>query len=755
MVASKAIVESPVRSVIRSPVGGLLGNSGTNYLSNTLLTTTAGTDASPVSGNQITIPAGYDSLAVWVGSFTEEEIAYLSISVRVNSTTTILRAINRHWYVIRCAAGDVVSFASQKKTGAAVALANQSVTLSVCPMLQPSTLVSPTAVSGTANCDKAGPPIWSPTGTPHIVQTAENLTFTITSASGRREIFMVEKDGSGALCPYRHIHVPDSQAVTVQMRHREAYLATYDGSTVAIQGPAGCTIGGTSGTYRPAFTAVRTVNVANTSQFDTAMLDAADGDDIVMAAGTYNFSSKPVNSGNYTQAFARNIRIRGSAGDTTSTVITGASFGQGTLIADGKRWVLESLRFDYSGVTVATGLVDLGGRWDIHNFSLVGPAAVGAASLSMRSSNTYTSPIVNYATFGTVENATEDSLDTDQTSGGQSITMHAIGLSVNGNGPNANDQLVTSHNGSIIHSWGCAFSDAANGNQPKFAPDGSSKIFFSYCKALAADITNSDGIAMDSGFPAETALFCNFEALKINAFRHHTTGSRMLQKVATGIRFLQNQITGSFATHQGGIFRASANSSCDATDFRRSSEIWGCLIQSQGANNALNPSAANPSAASVLTIGNVYFLAANPVVAFNLNAHANMAGSLTNIIFDASTSQGSFVLGATGGSWTTENSYYRRTNTPTNWDTRFPSQSWAGITAGTASGNNNGTSAPGVDANYKPTAGGNCDTEGKNPGWVGGLDIYGRPMWLGGSFVRGCVELQEIRVGALLFPSQW
>lgn len=762
-------IHSPVRSPVRTPIHGLTsggGGGGINYLGNTTLTTTAGVDATPTGSNQITIPAGCDALSVYTGDL-DHSYGYVSLVVRINSTDTALITVRESFHVIPCAAGDIVSFASQKKIGENAAATDQSITLSVCPMLKPASLVTPSVVSGTANCDKSGSPVWVPSGTAHVIQTAEGLTFKFVAASGRREFFMREIDGNGALTPVRHIHVPDNTAVTVLMRHRQAYLANYAGATASITGPSGCQIGGTSTAYRPSFTAVRTVNVTTPAELASALTTGtvAEGDDIVLAAGTYTLSNSNhylTNTnfgGSSSSAMGKNIRIRGATGTALDVVITGST--SRIIMYSTNAWIIESIRFNMSGLTIqggGRGVVDYDGNGYFHNCDIIGPGAGTAANLALRSS---TGSNVAYVTYCLVQNSIDDGINTDQGAGSTHV-CHVVAGTCDGNGNNgsapANKQILTNHHGAKLCVWGTILTDATQtANQLYVTADAdTSPLYLFYCRCLSSDVTHADGLQF-TGF-VHGVFFCDFGAIKAASLLAYAVGSRLIQRTSAAGKFVQFNNLSWYPSYLGNFIQATGAfaSSCDAIETRSGCELLGNYIESQQGSYAMNFAAANPaSARSVNALGNTIKCASGGFMAV-FTATANMGGALLNNIFDAGTAQGPISVTNPGGDFFLAGNYFRRSNTPTNWDARFTSDAWSGLTGGSnGNGNNASTSAPGLGADFIPTAGGNCDNEGVDAGFVGAIDFYGRPLYLGSTFHRGGAEIQEIRGGAFLFPGQW
>jgi hypothetical protein len=789
-----AIDRNPKNSKVRNGAKGIIWNTGEGASwgmpstpsggsaapqNLSTLTATSGTDASPVSGNQITIPAGYNGLAVWAGNSPLSQFA-LVLHANVGGTTHVIRMRRLGYIIINASSGTVVSFASQQRVKDTYTLSGLAASLMVSPIITPGSLSAPSGSTGTVNCDKNGPGpsnlsgFWAPTAAnAHVALVADNSTIQINSAATRREIFIVEHDDADVATPIRHVSVPANTDYRVQCRYKKLSFANYDGSTISITTPAGATIGGTSREYRPAFTVNATGNASNAGELNTELFSAADGEDIVLASGTYNMSGSPITQSGFTVAMTRNVRIRSSSGNPADVTISGAALE--LVIAQNKQWIFEGITFDLNGITTSfTGLIDTLGNTHFHNCIIKGQAANTPTlrpNVAARGTSAFvTNPIFSFCIN---ETSAEDNYDTDANA---NLTLIIFGGTVRGNGPGTSDtssthQLITSHSGTKIQCWGSVFSDTnapTAGRLTQIWPDdnAASEIHLLFCRSLSADIAHTEGLVIQA---VETMYYNNFEKVRILSPKTSTAsgsngshcacwiGNRCIKlttnaatlSAAFWLRFDLDPTSYSYLA--GNYFTLDTETTeNNALDARRTVESYGNIYECLASSNAipLRIGIGGPASAQANVIcAHDRYIAANAL--FELGTNANLGVDLINCLFTGSAVNMS--VGATGASCSALHCYAERSGAPTNWTTRFITN-----TNNTFSTTNVTFEADGIT----PTTAFLSSFPGFEIGEFGHVDATGKPLLLGGTtsgggVTVGPVERAEIKTGGILFPGLW
>lgn len=726
--------------------------------------TTGGTDAGPDGTNEITLTQQETAVMVWIGPRPINEV-YLEINIEIDGANP--QTIRAHRYqrlILPAPAGSTVSFNTRSRLEGTGSMTDSAEVLTVKPCVDNTFFPEPTGLTGTANCDKSGPPIWTPVAA-HITLTDNNSSFVINSTSTDRDFFIAEQDDEDNFTPEWHLFVPANVSRTVQCHFKKVALANYSGATVSITADTGTTIGGTSNEFRHDFTAEVTINVpaGDEAAFKAAMNDSRDNVDVVVAAGTLDLSGAglPMNGTNYATAVTLNRRIRSATGVMTDVTITGTAFSYSLTV--GKKWVWEAMTIDITGMagTLMTG--------ENHGWKVKisgAPTGTSNPTLGLVGNSTY-GPLNLYWVFCDFRDATEDLVDTNQTSGSaRDFTAHMVAceLNGNGNGTAGNGQILTSHNGSQLIGWGCHVTDVSNtSRQSHLVPDGSSYLYVLFCYSAAADITFTVGIQIK----AAGVFWCRFAAVSrivlsdtaITSQYGWVIGGSYTQRVTSALAFfLSNLVAVNIVPYVAGVTVVTdTESGCDCFHWQTGGEVDGVDVTmgaTSTSSRGLRIMDGSPNSGSRVVVRNSRFrCATSGARPIELGTSSNIALDLINTIFE--NSMGTYSIGASGTlTNTAENCFFGTNSFPTNFTTRFTAVVSISSNVDASLNYWSASASPGLGSDGTPTAG-LSDTEGKTVGFFGGMDRYGRPLRLGGSFVRGPVELQTLKTDRVLSPGAW
>lgn len=268
----------------------------------------------------LTVDDDATGFRLWTGAPASASETEFTLYVKKNSDAVYQVKMERYQgRIFNAAPGDTFAFGT-----------SDGRTLKHAQMVVPTALPTPSGATGTANCDKAVPGVWVPS-TAHVTLPTTSSAFQIDFDGTKRLLFISEKDGNGVWSPPRAVWHSATRHLKVQCNYTEIAIANEDGATLAITAPTGTTIGGTSATATlstiPAVTGT-THNVSTVSALKTAIAAAVDGDEIVLAAGTYSLdvaitdASFTANEGASNQG-AEGILIRGATGDRDDVILTG------------------------------------------------------------------------------------------------------------------------------------------------------------------------------------------------------------------------------------------------------------------------------------------------------------------------------------------------------------------------------------------------------------------------------------------------
>jgi len=424
------------------------------------------TDASATpTTTAITLGTGQNAVRVFTGNSTYSE-RYFDLYVRRNGGAAVKVRMDR-WR------GRILGEAAVWAAGDTIALGTtDGRTLKCAAMTVPTSLSNPSGATGTANCDAALPILWSPTAG-HITLPSNGSAFIIGTDVAERPVFIREKSPSGEWTPARWFWTSTTRATVVRCNYTEIALANEAGATLSITAPTGSTIGGTSAAMSlliPAVTGT-TRNVTDNATFAAAIAAAVSGDEIVLAAGAYTTGATQASFTANEAAGkigAEGILIRGGTGNKADVTISGdwtltqpGAGPQATGYAS-----FKDLTFDFGAS--ANNFVVSGGRYYLQDVRFTNStsdnfqAAVNSGALYI------------YALRCTSDNAGADCWNFDGAGGtadDAASVVQLIACTGTDAGATSADQCLTTHDGLDIQAHGGAYSDAntnvwGNGGSP-------------------------------------------------------------------------------------------------------------------------------------------------------------------------------------------------------------------------------------------------------------------------------------------------
>jgi hypothetical protein len=362
--------------------------------------TTVVTDASVTpTTNQLAVTGGMNGVRVWLPERQDNE-PFFYLYVSRNGIVSKVKLFRWSGRIITASSGDTLSFGT-----------TDGRPIYVTPMYAPRTTETITGTTGTANCDKAGPPIWSPMAS-HIDLPSNARAFSIVADGNERNIFISEYDGN-SWTPARWLKIEVARNVTVRTSYRKIALANYDGASVSITAPRGTVIGGSSAEMSLFFPAItgKTISVTNHADFNSAVEEAVAGDEIVLEDGTLALTNR-LGHGSFTANIAagnrgfEGITFRSRSGNPTNCIIARSGDTNGSWIFDqrentGKATYFKDLTFDQSctEMTEATtnGMRFYNGNFVMQNCHIRGTNLVdtdGEAVLYFQTSVNNTSNVI-------------------------------------------------------------------------------------------------------------------------------------------------------------------------------------------------------------------------------------------------------------------------------------------------------------------------------------------------------------------------
>lgn len=659
----------------------------------------------------------FDAIRVWTGETPVTEPWFFLYVTRNGSTTKI--KMNRFEARIVNVPGG--SFGLATSNGRTVYIA---------PDAKPSALGTSFPVSGTANADAGGPPIWSPSAA-HITLPVGQSQYELVGSGTERIVFVSEYDGA-TWSPARWLRLPASGSVRMHATYRQIALANYDGATVSVNGPTGTVIGGTSAASSLTMPSVTgtTHSVSTVAQLKTAIGAAVAGDEIVLAAGTYNLdvnitaASFTSNNGVGGRVGMEGILIRGATSDRTLYVIGCAANSQGdwSLTQPGASLVsgFKDLTFVFSGSNNSNIAVNRG-RWAFQNVRFTG-ATVDTIEFIGSSSSSNGIFIDLYRCQA--DTGSDDLFNGDTGGGTGTNQVRIIDCTAFIPGASTSAQCITSHNGLGYSVYGGSYYDAAQ------------NVIANSSSAVVASLfwVNTSRGTRQGGIQHASLFGCNFGQAQTAAVTLFTVTSYII-----GTRF-ENTVRESAATNssvEGNLFTNALGGTVNAyfpnvstsTTFERNVCLaFGTAIRMDTGAGPGTMSANRNTMVSCATACDT----ANSTFTKSINGNISKSSSTRSINTNA----------------------VGMANT-------FPTYNvWDGVmdVDYIAGSNDLVATTPDIDSNYFPTASGNCDGTG-NPAaidWVGGTDHVGFLLEISDvTRDRGARCRPRIITGAALTPDIW
>lgn len=717
--------------------------------------------ASPTLGvdETWTVPPGHDCIYVWVGEFATNDVAYVLLHVNISGQTRT-HALMRHGFAcIPAASGKRWCWQAQRRTGSTATPSGTGTmpTLRFATGRAPEDFAAVATSPQTCPVDVSAIPLWEPIE-PHIVLATEHSKFTIAAETYPRVVYVAEQDQGGAWTHPRALVIEANRAVTVQCRYQRIALACVEAvfgggrpDSLDLRLPSGAVVTSAQHVFSVPFTVVRTVACSNATEFKAALAGAEDGDDIVLADGSYDMSASGdrIISTNYALAATRTIRIRSQSADRAACTVRCAwdinLFGQTT------KWVVESLTLDIDGLSpVGNGMIQTRGGevWIVD--CLISGEGSGANDKSISHYHT-TYQTRHYLVGSEVRGAKDDAVDASN-SGNATLTV--VGCLVSGNGADVNDQLATCHGGATVELWNCRFTDAAKpANAPKIVPDSVSSMVMRYCVQPTGLIAHASGLTIQTIRAIEGCVLPQCAA-NVSLKNGYAIRSVLTMSASSGNLLQPNagttddRWTGANLLI-GSRFTAANSSGANCLQIQSTAgtphelEFHGCEFRAQHSSNGSCcrfTDASNPPTGSVL-FANCRFIAAGTSNLFRLD-NVSAVATLRNCIFGGSTS---YTINANGSNTNICTGSIHQGAKPSNWDARF-----AGAQDGTVF-----STTPQLESDGEPTASGNCDGTGLDLGLYGLVDVLGRPLLWGDPPQRGAVSRAAAPTTARQLATTW
>lgn len=654
-----------------------------------------------------------DAIRIWTGETPAAE-PYFHLYVRRGGAVTKMRLNRFESRLIRIEPG--VSFGFATEDGREVHIAYD---------IAPETLAPELPVSGTANCDRAGAPIWSPTA-PHVV-LGNGSTIEIESDGTERFVFVAEFDGQ-AWGPMRWLRLPAAGGRKYHATFSWVALANYAGDPLTIAAPAGSIIGGESTTMRLQMPerSGTTHNVATVEELKSAIASATAGDEIVLADGTYlldtniSASSFVANHDVNGRRGMEGITLRSASGNFASCIIGASNADSNTWnITQGDATLPSGIRgitFDFAAssgaFTITRGIWNIedcrfantsGGR-DLFNF--VGSATGAGIYLD--------------CLRVVCDHSTGDCFNGNAGGGGQ-FRCRFIDCEGFEGGTAQSHQAFTTHTGLTCELWGGAYHDCQTN---AIAPDGSTDIFAFFTHVYRG---SRSGMAYDI-----STYGCTIDG-----------GSSALFQPRAGRYVIANKI--------GYTFRESSDSNADVMGNWFARPIGG---GNRGYHVSIN--SRNRFEFNVISGGTQESIrVADGAAAYASVKHCSIVDGSTGVSVQ-DTSQGALISHVVTKNMNTSVNVTAASmaKVTSDWNIFDPTVD-ADYVAGAH--DTTGVNAD-LDDQYIPVAGGNCDGTG-NPAatdWVGGTDAWGLPVRLDDTVMdRGARCRQRLIPGGALIPDLW
>lgn len=718
-----------------------------------LLLRTITTDASTTPTTvQTRMTLGQTAVAVFTGDQpTAENFFYLYV-VRNGGTPVKLKMFRWSKRIITGSVGDAIALGTSNGR-----------TLQIAQMKAPASLETISGVTGTANCDKAGPPIWSPSGY-HILLPSINSAFTLVANGSDRIIFVSEYDGvrwSNA----RWIRVPAGANTTLRATYEKVALANYTGATISVIAPTNSIVGGTMATMSLTFPAITGTsrNVTNVTTLMSAIASAVSGDEIVFADGTYALTNGVAHGSFVANESAGNrgwegITFRSLSGTRANVIISRSANTNGGWVMDqagntGKTVWWKDLTFDGS-CTTNTDATNYGLRWYDGSISMQNVRVTGTNLVDSDGEGVlYVRNLANNSTV----NVDYLFCQFDNQNGRQLCNS---GFQTNA--PTGGGSLNPGKRRIIA----CDVFTTATG---------AAASIHNMCTFYRLDLSMYGGSIYDSG---QYACAVGYNATNLflwTSFPQTGTAARSKNEIVGGSLFGCNW-----------TFNASAFTPSGASDpnQQRSSYYFNNFVQSN-VSGSTAPFALNTTNTTELVEHNIFTGNSGQAIItsyggseFNFNIVTNMSFGIHNYsrlgtYTPTLTAIGNTFRGCTTAIYSTNNAFTaqftnnitRTSGTSMLTDTNGMAAMTSNynvfdptVTGYTAGANDITGADAGLDSNNFPTAAGNCDGNGDTAAidWVGGSDPFGLVLVYKPTRVsRGAREIQAVYSGAELYPDAW
>ncbi len=641
---------------------------------------------------------------------------------------------------VQCVCERFQSFAAAAEPGDLIALGTtDGRPIKITPIIAPTSLTAPSAVSGTALADRYCPPLFpsQSTTSAHVtlIDFNQTIKLEVTDATDRI-CFISEYDGN-TWTPARWVRLVSGTPTHYLCTFKQIAIANDAGVTVTVTAPTGAVIGGTSKTMTlstyPAFTGTsRTF-----TDYATFLIAAAlclSGDELVPAsAGTTTVTY----TASMTEAiFTANggsghgIGIRAGAGQTLVFAPSGNVVFTLNQHAQSAYFGMKDVSFLGTGST-STGSIFgmLGGHFALERVTCTTTGSQNGSTFSFAVDGA-TNPIVADVLECTATGAVKDCFSTSgHASTNAASLIRLINCTATTSGVNANDQCFTCHIGLAMTAYGGLYSDA---NSSVMANDASTSPAYAFFCRL------SQGSRQASIQHMFAMYGCDIAGGATSTYSQIAAGSylRCNKIVTTALgasTTLIRSLTGTVALgsrSQNYFESLSAVGRCCYPTCGGSADFTFNIVRSF-TNGFLNTSSSGNTTPNVC-VGNTFInanLAINDAtvgVTFHHNALVNAAG-----------------FAVVGGGATPTGSY----NT-------YKNQS--GYTAGT--GDTAGSNAAIDGTSSVPTASGNVDRNGDGTliPYDGGSDYCGHKRITKAGFPsKGAREKALIVAGATLYNDTW
>jgi len=423
-----------------------------------LLTVTTDASATPTT-TLLTVPSSLNAVRIWTGETPQTESSFPVYFRRNGGAVQTVNMSRWQGRILNAAAGDTIQIGT-----------SDGRTLQIAAMKTPAALIAPYGSTNNANCDKAGPPIWTPS-TPQVTLATNNSAFSVATNAAEMPLFISEFDGYTWSYP-RWVWTQTNAQVRVQCTYRQVALANYAGTPVSIISDASAVVGGTSATMTLGLpTPTGTTRTCSTvNDFEDAIKNSVSGDRIALNAGVYSLTNSilsatfAANNGVNGKHGMEGIEIVGLGTHPSDVVITATNSSYLWFLdhstASGYAW-FNNLSFQPTNGAGIIGISFASGKWNLENVLIQGSMSQGKVFAHTVDIG---DPIFLDALFLTVTNSADDCISVNGDSVGSAACLGSrirfIACTAATPGAANNDQCFTAHTGMSYYVYGGAAYDA-------------------------------------------------------------------------------------------------------------------------------------------------------------------------------------------------------------------------------------------------------------------------------------------------------